>query len=143
MTRVKLPATTPHTNTSCITTIVDSQGGDAALIQALSSSLSRRNSDGSLTALLDRGGDYEPRESSGSTGPNSGSAAPPPPPPPTVPELIESFASAAAASTGGNTIENVDSIVLVYDLDRVETFFRVENHWLPLIERCYAGKVCI
>ena len=36
---------------------------------------------------------------------------------------------------------NVDSIILVYDLDRVETFFRLENHWLPLIERCYNGEV--
>jgi hypothetical protein len=39
-----------------------------------------------------------------------------------------------------STVENVDSIILVYDLDRVETFFRLENHWLPLIERCYSGK---
>ena len=35
----------------------------------------------------------------------------------------------------------MDSIILVYDLDRVETFFRLENHWLPLIERCYNGEV--
>ena len=38
-------------------------------------------------------------------------------------------------------IENVDSIILIYDLDRDETFFRLENHWLPLIERCYNGEV--
>ena len=36
---------------------------------------------------------------------------------------------------------NVDAIVLVYDLDRVETFYRLENHWLPLIERCYSAEV--
>jgi Ras family protein T1 len=40
-----------------------------------------------------------------------------------------------------STVESVDSIILVYDLDRVETFFRLENHWLPLLERCYSGKV--
>jgi hypothetical protein len=40
-------------------------------------------------------------------------------------------------------IENVDSIILIYDLDRDETFFRLENHWLPLIERCYNGGVSI
>jgi hypothetical protein len=38
-------------------------------------------------------------------------------------------------------VENVDSVILVYDLDRDETFFRLENHWLPLIERCYSGGV--
>lgn len=38
-------------------------------------------------------------------------------------------------------IENVDSIVLVYDVDRVETFERLESHWLPLIEECYNGDV--
>ena len=43
---------------------------------------------------------------------------------------------------GGGGIENVDSIILIYDLDRVETFYRLENHWLPLIERCYSGEVC-
>lgn len=55
----------------------------------------------------------------------------------------------STTSSGGSTtttttttgIENVDSILLVYDLDRVETFFRLESHWLPLIERCYHGKV--
>ena len=38
---------------------------------------------------------------------------------------------------------SVDSIVLVYDLARPETFHRLERHWLPLIERCYKGKVRI
>lgn len=38
-------------------------------------------------------------------------------------------------------IDQVDSIVLVYDLDRLETFYRLENHWLPLIERCYNGEL--
>jgi Ras family protein T1 len=40
------------------------------------------------------------------------------------------------------TLELVpDVIVLVYDLDRSETFYRLESHWLPLIERCYQGEV--
>jgi hypothetical protein len=43
--------------------------------------------------------------------------------------------------SGMGGIENVDSIILIYDLDRDETFFRLENHWLPLIERCYNGEV--
>ena len=56
----------------------------------------------------------------------------------TVPSL-RSFTTAVNPSLGG--IENVDSIILIYDLDRDETFFRLENHWLPLIERCYNGAV--
>lgn len=46
----------------------------------------------------------------------------------------------ASVATG---IEHVDSIVLVYDLDRIETFYRLENHWLPLVERCYNGEVSV
>jgi hypothetical protein len=35
----------------------------------------------------------------------------------------------------------VDSIILVYDLEKEDTFHRVEEYWLPLIENCYKGKV--
>lgn len=35
----------------------------------------------------------------------------------------------------------VDCIILVYDLDRIETFYRLENHWLPMIEKYYDGEV--
>jgi Ras family protein T1 len=38
-------------------------------------------------------------------------------------------------------VDSVDSIVLVYDLDRVDTFDRLEKRWLPLLERCYGRKV--
>jgi hypothetical protein len=40
-------------------------------------------------------------------------------------------------------MEMVDAIVLVYDLSREETFVQLEEHWLPLIERVYGGKVCM
>jgi mitochondrial Rho GTPase 1 len=102
MTRVRLP---PDPDSSCITTIVDSQGGDAALMSAVAAlSLSGGDSTNSLSSLQ--------KSLSSSTG---------------------------TSNVGG--IENVDSIILIYDLDRVETFFRLENHWLPLIERCYNGEV--
>ena len=101
MTRVRLP---PDPDSSCITTIVDSQGGDAALMSAVAAlSLPGGESTGSLTSLQ------------------------------------KSLTSSTGSNVGG--IENVDSIILIYDLDRVETFFRLENHWLPLIERCYNGEV--
>lgn len=106
MTRVRLP---PSPDNSCVTTIVDSQGADAALIAAVSAmSMSSPSSD-SLAALLEHA---EPTTS-------------------------------RSQSQNMAGIENIDSIVLVYDLDRAETFFRLENHWLPLIERCYNGKVRI
>jgi hypothetical protein len=72
MARVQLP---PDPRSACITTIVDSQSGDRAIM------------DGSM--------------------------------------------------------EPVDAIVLVYDLSREETFVQLEEHWLPLIERVYGGKVCV
>lgn len=36
---------------------------------------------------------------------------------------------------------DIDSIVLVYDLERPETFSRIEEYWLPLIETRYHGEV--
>jgi len=139
MTRVRLP---PDPHTSCVTTIVDSQGGDAALLQAVSSSMQKRASEGSLAALLDRAAEAESSTSAGMTATTT-------PPRPSTSRTSDSPGSigkveglARAAPVGIGAVENVDSIVLVYDLDRVETFFRLENHWLPLIERCYGGKVC-
>lgn len=38
-------------------------------------------------------------------------------------------------------LDNVDVIVLVYDLARAETFNRLEGHWLPLIEQYYNGEI--
>ena len=115
MTRVRLPPD-PH-RTTCVTTIVDSQFGDTALLassnraESSAAALPRSSSEASsLAALLRRS---EPH--------------------PAVRPLP--VADTPTASGG------VDSIVLVYDLDRPETFFRLENHWLPLIERCYNGTV--
>ena len=47
--------------------------------------------------------------------------------------------ASSALLAGG--MGDIDCIVLVYDLDRVETFYRLENHWLPLIERCFSREV--
>lgn len=49
-------------------------------------------------------------------------------------------ASQTRGGSSGICVENFDSIVLVYDLTRSETFHRLENHWLPLIEECYNGE---
>lgn len=106
MTRVRLP---PDPDSNCITTIVDSQGGDAALISAVAAmSLSAGDSSNSLSSLLQ--------------------------------QANADVRSSPNVATG---IEHVDSIILVYDLDRIETFYRLENHWLPLIERCYNGEVSV
>ena len=118
MTRVRLP---PDPENSCITTIVDSQGGDAALMSAVAT-LSIPGSSGS-----------------GGTG-NGGESSTPTATPAAMLSLQKSLSGATAGGYVGG-IENVDSIILVYDLDRDETFFRLENHWLPLIERCYSGGV--
>jgi hypothetical protein len=88
MTRVRLP---PDPENSYITTIVDSQRGDAALVVAV--------------AIMSMN---QPRSS------------------PALSSLRTSLSNSTNSSVGG--IENVDSIILIYDLDRVETFFRLENH---------------
>lgn len=103
MTRVRLP---PDPDSNCITTIVDSQGGDAALISAVAQmSLSPDSSLSSLIKSSTTPADVRPNVATG--------------------------------------IDHVDSIILVYDLDRMESFYRLENHWLPLIERCYNGEVSL
>lgn len=122
MTRVRLP---PDPENSCITTIVDSQGGDAALMAALAT----LSIPGTTTTMGGGGGNTKSGES---TTPSNPAA---------LLNLQRSLSSSLLTPTHVGGIENVDSIILVYDLDRDETFFRLENHWLPLIERCYNGEV--
>lgn len=126
MTRVRLP---PDPENSCITTIVDSQGGDAALMSAVATLSIPGNS--STGGNNPKGGETSSTAAGGTT--------------PTAAALLnfQKSLSASASSTHHGGIENVDAIILVYDLDRDETFFRLENHWLPLIERCYNGDVSI
>jgi hypothetical protein len=156
MTRVRLP---PDPENSCITTIVDSQGGDAALISAVanmstagtttttSNSMINNNiaSNTDGNSIISGGGGGE-RGGGGMetlTIPSSPSASvsiAPTTPGGSTYTALRSFSTSARPSGMGG-IENVDSIILIYDLDRDETFFRLENHWLPLIERCYNGGV--
>jgi hypothetical protein len=163
MTRVRLP---PDPENSCITTIVDSQGGDAALISAVanmstavttnttatsttttSNSMTNNNTtsntDGNSIISGGGGGERGGGGMENLTIPSSPSAnvsiAPTTPGGSTYTALRSFSTSARPSGMGG--IENVDSIILIYDLDRDETFFRLENHWLPLIERCYNGAV--
>ena len=158
MTRVRLP---PDPENSCITTIVDSQGGDAALISAVanmstagttttaSNSMINNNNITSNTdgnSIISGGGGGDRGGGGGMetlTIPNSPSASvsiAPTTPGGSTYTALRSFSTSARPSGMGG-IENVDSIILIYDLDRDETFFRLENHWLPLIERCYNGGV--
>ena len=103
----------PDPHSLCITTIVDSQAGDVALQQQYQYQQQQQQQPLSdTTATIG----VEP--------PSSTSLSPP-----------------ETAPSSSLLVDNVDSIVLVYDLDRTETFARLENHWLPLIERCYEGKV--
>ena len=62
------------------------------------------------------------------------------PPDPSSNNCITTIVDSSSALLAGG-MGDIDCIVLVYDLDRVETFYRLENHWLPLIERCFSGEV--
>mmetsp|Transcript_354 Transcript_354/g.641 ORF Transcript_354/g.641 Transcript_354/m.641 type:complete len:903 (+) Transcript_354:769-3477(+) len=167
MTRVRLP---PDPENSCITTIVDSQGGDAALISAVANMATTGAAGTATTALstptaasvIDGGNGVDSGERGGldnltvASSPSASISMA------TTPgsnyirgnnlannnnfSSTESLAALRSFSTsarpnGMGGIENVDSIILIYDLDRDETFFRLENHWLPLIERCYNGEL--
>jgi GTPase SAR1 family protein len=143
MTRVRLP---PDPEYSCITTIVDSQGGDAALMSAVATmsvtgggTTMAGTMEGHLAAATSSGpsvlGSTSLTPGSVSVGHHSTTSD-------TLPSSLRTFSTSVNPSGMGG-IENVDSIILIYDLDRDETFFRLENHWLPLIERCYNGNVSI
>lgn len=49
--------------------------------------------------------------------------------------------SSASSAPAATPSIRVDAVILVYDLNRIETFYRLESHWLPLIERRYDGEV--
>ncbi|CAB9517375.1 Mitochondrial Rho GTPase 2 [Seminavis robusta] len=122
MTRVRLP---PDPNSSCITTIVDSQGADSALLSAVAAmSLTGTSAAAAAKSSTDSFSNFMQRAEASRISTAS------------TPHLGASTSSVSSAG-----VDNVDSIILVYDLDRVETFFRLENHWLPLIERCYNGEM--
>lgn len=170
MTRVRLPP--DPSLSSCVTTIIDTQGGDSALIQSISSKfmlqqqqLRSATSINSLQALLEQSTESIAPQTGASLSPIPAAAAPSATVglgetsdipntdksttskdqaailAPSAATLSGSTTSTTTSSSSNTAIENVDSIILVYDLDRVESFFRLENHWLPLIEKCYDGKV--
>lgn len=134
MTRVRLP---PDPENACITTIVDSQGGDAALMSVVATM--SMGGGGPMGGTLEGLGATAGQTVLGTPSSSTATMGAGPSTLDTLPSLRTFSTSANPSGMGG--IENVDSIILIYDLDRDETFFRLENHWLPLIERCYNGNV--
>lgn len=57
--------------------------------------------------------------------------------------LLQQSESSLTSLLQKSTQDRADVIMLAYDLDRVETFYRLETHWLPLIERYYTGEVSV
>jgi hypothetical protein len=126
MTRVRLP---PDPHSLCITTIVDSQAGDVALQQYYQYQQRKQQQPQPPQQLFSD--DTAATTTAGFETPASTTLLLPA-------ETTIPIGTTAASSL---LVDTVDSIVLVYDLDRTETLTRLENHWLPLIERCYEGKV--
>lgn len=58
-----------------------------------------------------------------------------------VTTIVDSQQGDLALAHGSSPPPRVDSVVLVYDLSRTETFTRLEQYWLPLLERAYNGKI--
>mmetsp|Transcript_20840 Transcript_20840/g.29852 ORF Transcript_20840/g.29852 Transcript_20840/m.29852 type:complete len:820 (+) Transcript_20840:58-2517(+) len=118
LTRVHLPPDPLLSDST--TTIVDTHDGDTALQNALSLSAS---------------GNKDGKSSSGNESPLSSST---PSPSPSIDIDDKQSAESFLAST---VFRNVDAMVLVYDMSREESFNRLEEYWLPLIERCYRGNI--
>lgn len=122
LTRVHLPP--DPLLSDCTTTIVDTHDGDTALQNALSLSVSGNKDGESSSSVNDPISNESPLSSSTSSPSSSFDDK----------QSAESF----LAST---VFRNVDAMVLVYDMSREESFNRLEEYWLPLIERCYRGNV--
>lgn len=160
MTRVRLPPDPASKN--CITTIIDSRGADATLATAAVSHglLPAVSSSASLTEMgRSSGGRFGQPQGGARANPGQGGGGPShqsdllqqsgtggygersisSEQPESSAIGIGRTAASSALLAGG--IGDVDCIILVYDLDRMETFYRLEQHWLPLIERCYSGQV--
>eukprot|EP00581_Thalassiosira_minuscula_P006595 CAMPEP_0183703718 /NCGR_PEP_ID=MMETSP0737-20130205/1358_1 /TAXON_ID=385413 /ORGANISM="Thalassiosira miniscula, Strain CCMP1093" /LENGTH=859 /DNA_ID=CAMNT_0025930515 /DNA_START=80 /DNA_END=2659 /DNA_ORIENTATION=- len=153
VTRVRLPP--DQSLSKCTTTIIDTQEGDAALSNALSlignvkdsaASIhtSNTNTAGSFSSdgKSDGGGQgvvdadlsdaNDVVSAEGTVQKRRGSS---------VTSLSPQHQSGSANFAATSPFRKVDSIVLVYDLDRAETFHRLEHHWLPLVEQCYNGDL--
>ena len=149
MTRVRLPPD-PSSN-NCITTIVDSRGADASLASAAVARglLPADHASSASLAELGKstgGGSSGETSSAGTDGAVAASSLDRYGASSMRSEQPESSAIGIGGTTASSALlaggmGDIDCIVLVYDLDRVETFYRLENHWLPLIERCFSGKV--
>lgn len=160
LTRVRLPPDPYLSN--CTTTIIDTQNGDEALNSALSLGSAKR--DGSLASMnstsaesvsslsrshvtnLAGSGELAGNATGMTASRESGEVEVMP----TLKEVekgrLEQSASSKKSTSriaSSSPFRNIDAVVLIYDLDRMETFHRLESHWLPLIERCYSGEVRI
>ncbi|KAL7547794.1 hypothetical protein ACHAWF_011059 [Thalassiosira exigua] len=142
LTRVRLPP--DPALFKCTTTIVDTQGGDAILSNALALSEGGERTMSSASVLsseVDRNPGFglaSGLAASEGTASEEGEDGRGLSLTPTAGNKRESIAS-LLATTG--LFRSVDAIVLVYDLDRIETFHRLEDHWLPLIEECFGGDL--
>lgn len=120
LTRVHLPP--DRLLSDCTTTIVDTHDGDAALQNALSLSVSgSKDRESSVDAPVSG---ESPLSSS-------------------TPSPSSSFDDKQSAESflASTVFRNVDAMVLVYDMSREDSFNRLEEYWLPLIERCYRGNI--
>jgi GTPase SAR1 family protein len=142
LTRVQIPTFHPTITSSSssssddddhrhniITTIIDTHQADEALVQMIS--LQKTYSTTTTTTIA---ATTHQQQSLSST------LLPPPPLPPRSHDVADDT-NVTTTTTSCHDIMNIDSIILVYDTNRDETFQRLEHHWLPLIETCYYGKV--
>jgi len=158
LTRVRLPPDPYLSN--CTTTIIDTQNGDEALNSALSLGSAKR--DGSLASMNSASADSVSSLSrshatnlAGSsdfavnvTGMTASKESAEVAVMPTLKEVEKGGLEQSATSKKSTSrialsspFRHIDAVVLIYDLDRMETFHRLESHWLPLIERCYSGEL--
>ena len=132
LTKVRLPPT-DAASSKCCTTIIDTKGGDVVLSDAFSllNETHTDNKDGFVFAVSSTGKPHNMPTTSTDTSSPMG-------------EKKQDTITTPSAALDWATLSPyrcVDAIILVYDLDRIESFHRLHVHWLPLIERCYGTEL--
>lgn len=159
MTRITLPPDTttymPYfvseddsNNLGFVTSIVDTQDADAAsfLVNKKDDQTNRNISDSDMPVLFEpptptpKDHDISPNSSLSSPTTTHNNATSSSSSSDEITHTPPATPSAAAAAARAKAMSDVDVIVLVYDLDKQDTFDRLESHWLPFIQASFAQE---
>lgn len=120
----------------CVTTIVDTKADDFSSIESSSLNTASEDTTSVPLEIKEEKGDLKNIEGSTLSFNSDSSDS-------LGIKSVELLQNKNQANFKGTNFDSVDVIILVYDLEQDETFQRVENYWLPLLQQCYDEEVRI